>query len=243
MNFRAKYQSINKINETRQLLVKTENYSHFATQLLELLNQRYNFSDLIKNILFLIKAVTGFEAVGLRFKEGEDFPYDETIGFSRDFVKAERYLCARDHTGELIRGPEGNVYLECMCGNIISERTDPSLPFFTEGGSFWTNSTTELLASTAKEDRQGRTRNRCNSEGYESVALIPLQHDKENIGLLQLNDSRKDMFTSKLICFFEGVCPSIANALNSRQRKDNIPQTRKLFFTNDDTRTTEQKKI
>ena len=35
----------------------------------------------------------------------------------------------------------GNPILECMCGNVICRRFDPSKPFFTDYGSFWTNST------------------------------------------------------------------------------------------------------
>ncbi|MHA2344968.1 MAG: GAF domain-containing protein, partial [Candidatus Hodarchaeales archaeon] len=140
-----------------------------------------------------------------------------------DFIKEILYfikVVTGDQAGELIRDPEGNPYLECMCGNILSGKTNPSLPFFTAGGSFWTNSTTELLASTTREDRQGRTRNRCNSEGYESMALIPLRYDKKIIGLLQLNDSRKDIFTSNLIRFFEGVGSSIGIALEFKETYD-----------------------
>ena len=232
---KTKEQLINEITEIRQLLIQTEQYQNLATHILELLNQAGNRTDLIKDILFLIKAITGFEAVGIRLREGDDFPYYETIGFSKDFVKAERYLCARDQTGEFIRDSEGNPYLECMCGNIICGRTNPSLPFFTEGGSFWTNSTTELLASTTTEDRQGRTRNRCNGEGYESVALIPLRYNKKIIGLLQLNDIRKNMFTSELISFFEGVGSSIGIALNLKQTEDNILQSKQDFYTIDET--------
>ena len=55
-------------------------------------------------------------------------------------------------------------------------------------GSFWTNCTTELLATTTEAERQARTRNRCNGEGYESVALIPLRRRRPTLGLLQLND-------------------------------------------------------
>jgi hypothetical protein len=186
------------------------------------INKKSNRNDFIRDVLFLIKVVTGLEAAGIRLKEDEDFPYFETIGFSNNFVKAENYLCARDHAGNLIRNSEGNPYLECMCGNIICGRTDPSLPFFTKGGSFWTNSTTALLASTTKEDRQGRTRNRCNRAGYESVALIPLRYNDKIIGLLQLNDRRINIFTETLISFFERIGYSIAIALKLKRREENI---------------------
>jgi signal transduction histidine kinase len=74
-----------------------------------------------------------------------------------------------------------------------------------------------LLASTTDQDRQARTRNRCNSEGYESVALIPLRSGSEIIGLLQLNDRRPNRFTEESVRFFEGLGASIGIAL-SRKR-------------------------
>jgi len=228
---KTKGQSLNKTSEIRQLRVMTEACQNLPRQVLELLNQTNNMTDLIKDILFLVKAATGLEAVGIRLREDEDFPYYETIGFSKEFVNAERYLCARDQTGGIIRDSAEQPYLECMCGNVICGRTNPSLPFFTEGGSFWTNSTTELLASTTEEDRQARTRNRCNSEGYESVALMPLRYDNENVGLLQLNDSRKNLFTANFIKFFEVVASSIAKVFKLRQRKDNNLEPRKNLDT------------
>jgi PAS domain S-box-containing protein len=194
-----------------------EERQRLTAQILALLNRSDDETDSIRDILVLVKEFTGFEAVGIRLSEGEDFPYYETRGFPADFVAAERYLCARDQAGELIRDSEGNAVLECMCGNVICGRTDPSLAFFTEGGSFWTNGTTALLASTIEQERQARTRNRCNGQGYESVALIPLRSDDQVIGLLQLNDSRQGMFTPDLIDFLEGIGTSVGIAFARRQ--------------------------
>jgi GAF domain-containing protein len=237
MNYKSKTkdQQLDKTTEIRQLHVQTEQYQNLASQILELVNQTDSRTDLIKDILFIVKAATGFEAIGIRLNEGEDFPYYETIGFSKEFIKAENYLCARDQTGRTIRDSDGDPDLECMCGNVICGRTNPSLPFFTDGGSFWTNSTTELLASTTEEDRQARTRNRCNSAGYESVALIPLRYDNKNIGLFQLNDSRKNLFTSNLIKFFEEIGSSLAKVIGLKQRKDNNLQPKKNLHTTGET--------
>jgi PAS domain S-box-containing protein/putative nucleotidyltransferase with HDIG domain len=190
-----------------------------ARDVLNLMNYSKGASDTVRDILNLVKKNTGFEAVGIRLREGDDFPHYATNGFSDDFVLAERYLCSHNEAGEVLRDAQGKPILECMCGNILCGRTNPTLPFFTEGGSFWTNSTTELLASTTEKDRQGRTRNRCNSEGYESVALIPLRSDSEIIGLLQLNDRRRNQFNPEIIRFFEGLGSSIGIAL-SRMRAE-----------------------
>ena len=193
---------------------KREKQKHILiNKILEALNRPNEIINLIRDILLLLKEYTGVEAIGIRLREGDDFPYFETNGFPPHFVEAENHLRARDNTGEIIRDSQGNPYLECMCGNIVCGRTDSKFSFFTEGGSFWANSTTELLASTSEKDRQACTRNRCNSEGYESVALIPLRSGDEISGLLQLNDSRRDSFTIEMIKFLEGIGTTIGIAV------------------------------
>ena len=194
-----------------------ERHQRLSAQILELLNRSPEAGSPIHDILLALKQLSGFEAVGIRLREGEDFPYYEASGFSADFVAAERCLCSQDDRGDLIRDSEGNAILECMCGNVIRGRTDPSQPFFTEGGSFWTNSTTRLLATTTDKDRGAHTRNRCNAQGYESVALIPLRSGKENIGLLQLNDSRPNMFRLEMIRNYEQIGASIGIALQRKK--------------------------
>jgi two-component sensor histidine kinase len=95
-------------------------------------------------------------AVAIRLREGDDFPYYLTSGFPGAFVQAERFLCARDEAGQIVRDSQGSPVLECMCGNVLCGRTDAALPFFTAHGSFWTNSTTKLLASTTEKERQAQ---------------------------------------------------------------------------------------
>ena len=109
-----------------------------------------------------------------------------------------------------------------MCGNIICGRFDPAKPFFTPQGSFWTNGTTELLATTTDADRQARTRNRCNGEGYESVALIALRAGQQNLGLLQLNDRRKGRFSRESIALWERLAGYLAVALAKLRAEDEL---------------------
>lgn len=141
----------------------------------------------------------------------------------------ERYLCIKDSNGKIIRDSEKKPILECMCGNVISGRTDQSLSFFTERGSFWSNNTTELLTSTSEEDRQSHTRNRCNGEGYESVALVPIHSGNERIGLLQFNDKRPNRFTLNLIEFFEEIGLTIGIAFNRMQSEKKIKESEERF--------------
>ena len=165
-----------------------------TVRMLKLINQPNSLDALMREVTVLLRDWSGCSAVGIRLSDGEDFPYFETRGFPPTFVQAERYLCEHDRNGRIARDAGGNPVLDCMCGNVLCGRFDATKPFFTTRGSFWTNSTTRLLAQTSEADRRGRTRNRCNGEGYESVALVPLRVGNETYGLLQFNDKRPDRF-------------------------------------------------
>lgn len=102
------------------------------SELLYLSNQAFDIRTYLKELTSRLAAWTGCEAVGIRLVDGDDFPYFETHGFPRQFVEMERFLCGRDSNGEVIRDADGQPFLECMCGNVVRGRVDPSKPFFTE---------------------------------------------------------------------------------------------------------------
>ncbi len=204
------------ITEQKQI----EQQQALLNNILKILNRPGEGKNIIREILLRIKAELQLEAVGIRLREGEDYPYYETNGFSNDFVTKENFLCARDGQGEPLRDETGNPCLECMCGLVLSGRADPAKDFFTVSGSFWTNSTTQLLASTTEADRGGGMRGRCHSQGYESMALIPLKSGENIIGLLQCNDIRPDRFSSDRITFLEKLGASIGIALGRIQAEE-----------------------
>ena len=207
----------------------SESRLKLAKEILETLNRSNDVQKLINDILHLLKENTSFEAVGIRLKKGEDYPYFVTNGFSASFLEAENFLCARDAEGGIVLDSTGNPYLECMCGNVLRGRTDPTQPYFTENGSFWTNSTTKHLTEKSVNEYQGRIRNRCNSEGYESLALIPLRSGEEIIGLLQLSDSRQNLFTLDMIRFLEGIGASIGIAIARRRSVEALRESEEKY--------------
>ncbi len=177
---------------------------------------------MVRELTAFFQSLTGCDAVGVRLRDGQDYPYFETRGLDADFVEAERCLCQRDDQGNVVRDEAGLPVLECMCGQVIRGRTDASLPFFTDRGTFWTNSTTALLSSTSEEDRQARTRDRCNGEGYESVALIPLRTHEETFGLIQFNDRTPGRFSLDRIALLERLATHVAIALHQRQTQSTL---------------------
>jgi PAS domain S-box-containing protein len=192
---------------------RAEEERQTSVEFLRLVNESRSSADLVRAATVFFHEKSGCEAVGLRLKEGDDYPYFEAHGFPEEFVRLENRLCEYNESNEIVRDSAGNPVIECMCGNVICGRFDPSKPFFTNNGSFWSNCTTELLASTTEADRQARTRNRCNGQGYESVALIPLSLGEERLGLLQLNDRQKGRFSPAAIALWERLSGYLSVAL------------------------------
>ncbi|MRR33786.1 PAS domain S-box protein [bacterium] len=204
---------------------RAEETQQATIELLRICNESVGSRELMRNLTLYFQRLTGCEAIGVRLREGEDFSYFETRGFPAEFVLVENSLCALDQAGEIVRDNVGHPAYECMCGNILCGRTDPSLPFFTARGSFWSSCTTELLASTTDADRQTRTRNRCNGEGYESVALIPLRAGGETFGLFQFNDRRRDRFTTDQVARLEDLVAYVAIALAKLKADDALMES------------------
>ena len=202
-----------------------EEEREITTHLNVQINSQKNLHECMAGLTLSLQEWSGCEAVGIRLRAGDDYPYYETRGFPPTFVQKENHLCIYDLDGEILRDGMNNPVLECMCGNILCGRFDPAKPFFSDQGSFWTNSTSALLARTTDADRQARTRNRCHGEGYESVALIPLRSGNQVFGLMQFNDRRTDRFTIDRIVHFEKMAGNLAIALSRRQVEEALRES------------------
>jgi PAS domain S-box-containing protein len=206
---------------------KAERDKEMTINFLGLVNESHSTKELIKLTTAFFHKISGCEAVGIRIKRGDDYPYYETWGFPDKFVEMEKSLCSYDQKGEPLRDSNGDPVLECMCGNVIYGRFDPAKPFFTARGSFWANDTTRLLATTTDADRQAHTRNNCNGEGYESVALIALRSGGDRLGLLQFNDHKKGRFSLESITLWEGLADYLAVALAKFKAEESLTESQR----------------
>jgi hypothetical protein len=210
---------ITSLGRAKAAIKRGERYQRMVARILEILNHPDPLTDSISAILFLIKKETRFDAVGIRLRSGDDFPYFNQIGFSHDFLLAENALVSRDTPGEACKDENGKINLECICGLVISGRINPENPGCTAGGSLWTNNSPKLLESIHIQGAGFHPRGNCVRQGYLSIAMIPIRARGKIVGLLQLNDRRKNRFTLSTIRFFEGIGASIGVALVRKQEE------------------------
>jgi PAS domain S-box-containing protein len=207
---------------------ESERRERLFTKILEILNSDLELADAIHNILGVIHELTGFDAVGIRLQSGDDFPYFSQTGFSDDFLLTENTLTVNSEDGRRCLDLEGHPLLECTCGLVLSGRTDPASPYFTANGSFWVNNSIPLLNIPPDKDPRLHPRNRCIHEGFCSVALIPIRVKQKIVGLLQLNDRKKNCFTPEMIQFFEGIGASIGVALARKQAVEALRESERF---------------
>ncbi len=208
------------ITERKQV----ETYTNIREEAVRIFSEQADLKDLIQRFVAMLKAETGFDAVGVRIQDGEDFPYLSQDGFPKGFLLTENTLIARDADGAICRDKDGKVRLECTCGLVISGKTDLSNPLFTRGGSFWTNDSIPLLDLPAAKDPRYHPRNQCMHHGYASMALVPIRTKDKIMGLIHIDDRRKGVFTLDIIECLEGIAAHVGTAMIRRQAEDALKQ-------------------
>ncbi len=202
-----------------------ESYIEMNIEVLRILNESGSLEETIQSVVSALKTRTGFDAIGIRLKDGDDFPYIVQEGFSKKFLLTENTLIDRNAEGGLCRDINGDIRLECTCGLVISGKTDPSNPLFTIGGSSWTNDSVPFLDLPLDQDPRYHPRNRCIHEGYASIALIPIRMKDQIIGMIQFNDRRKGCFSLSTVEQLEGIAAHLGGALMRKQVEDALVES------------------
>jgi len=210
--------SAKDITERRQV----EACREMSREILKILNDPGGLSDALHQVLEVLKTRTGFDAVGIRLQDGEDFPYFAQKGFPPDFYLTENTLMGRTVDGGLCRDENGHPMLECTCGLVISGKIDPASPLFTPGGSFWINDSLPLLDLSPIEDPRFQPRNQCIHHHYASFALVPIRNEERIVGLIHFSDRRKGCFTLDTIELLEGIASHIGAALMRKRAEETL---------------------
>lgn len=209
---------------------RAEAYRSMGRDILRVLNDQQDQKEAIKEIIGIVKLATRVDAVGIRLQDEDDFPYFYQEGFPQDFLQRENSLLTRNRDGGICRDEQGNACLECTCGLVLTGKTDPANPLFTIGGSSWTNDSLPFLHLPSDQDPRSNPRDECIHQGFASVALIPIRAKGRIVGLLQLNDHRKDRFTPDGITALEDIAENIGEAMLRKQAECELRKSKDLIL-------------
>jgi len=191
---------------------RTTDALHLSYNFLEIANRHLAMPSLLDQFVRELREFSGCACVGIRIlTEDGHIPYESHDGFDQEFYGSESNL---------------SVHMDrCMCINVITGKTDPSLPYYTRGGSFYMNATTRFLASLSPQQR-AQTRNVCNEWGYESVALIPIRAGETLLGLIHLADTRENAVPLSMVEVLEGVGMQLGTAVQRVRAEEGLREAK-----------------
>ncbi len=196
---------IKRVDDQDELSEEARLVSH---RFLAIANQHTELDPLLQAFISEVQELSRCSAVGIRIlDEDGNIPYEARVGFSQKFCELESPLSIKSD--------------ECMCINVVKGSVDPNLSYYTEYGSFYTNSTTHLLATVSEEDK-GKTRNACNVFGYESVLLIPIRHGDRILGLIHVADSKENMIPAVIVEVLEAVTAQLSIAIQRLRGEEEL---------------------
>jgi putative nucleotidyltransferase with HDIG domain/PAS domain S-box-containing protein len=203
---------------------RTETLLSVPSEILAILSEGGHAEEMAAKIVDAVKRASGFSAVGLRLRDGDDYPFIAATGYEAGFIEAEDSLTSPAPGGGLCRDEDGSISLDCTCGLVIRGPGAAGESLFTPGGSIWANDT-QAASEALQDDPRQRPRNRCVHVGFRSVALVPVRAGDQTLGLLHLADDRTGRFTPESIRFFEGLGASIGTALLRRQAEEHLEES------------------
>jgi PAS domain S-box-containing protein len=191
-SFRIAISDVTQRKQTERKLV-------LAHSLLTAANQQKQLQPLLVQFVDEIRRFTGCAGVGVRLLDSDGtIPYEALEGFSRDFFESESLPSMKTDSW--------------MYMNVVAGKVNPTLPFYTEAGSFFSNATTKLLATVTPVQR-GSTPNACIQAGYESVALVPIRLGEEIIGLIHVADPCEDQIPLATVQVLEKAADQLGTAI------------------------------
>jgi len=205
---------------------ETERRQLTGLRVLEALNESPDSQTMIRNILQAVKELTGCDAIAIRVRQDDDYPYFEAEGVATDDLQCHSYLVPFDDGGEQQLASNGRPLLKAPYDHLVRGRFDPKLPWFTEAGSFWTNNILELGECDEAGHLRELTNSSCVAANSASVAIIPLRSAGAVVGLLELGHRRENCFDAELVGYLEELASSVGVAVQRRMSEGALRRER-----------------
>jgi PAS domain S-box-containing protein len=178
--------------------------------ILQVFNTANDWKSCAQKMIATIRNHMDFEAVALRIDENREARFFEFDGFTSEFIDLENKNDLKEGNGTT------------CCGAVFQVLYNKENRFINANGSFWTNSYSsdfyeiqEVLGSDSKTSP-------CKEAGFESIAIIPIHQEESVIGLLQVHDTRRGIFTEKIIAFLENISNAVSISFKRIQDQQSV---------------------
>ncbi len=205
------------VSERKQIELEKRRTEEFF----DIIDACISVNELLRQALSFIKDNYGFDALAVRLQANDGYPYACSIGFNEDFLEKESMI----HIGN------SSIKKKCFCTMVISGIQDDFPSCFTRHGSFYTGSLKDLIEEKGETGTISCLRSECNENGYETIIILPLRIGTEKIGLIQLNDRRKDLVSAESLRYLERLSNTLAVAVSRIKKSQELLESEKHLQT------------
>lgn len=194
---------------------RSEWFLSLTAEVLAILNGSAPLKETVDQLLASILRATGLDAVGIRLREGGQYPFVGAIGFPEEVLRpifpAEGEGAAE--AGERVCAVGGRS----ICERVLAGATDARESGFTAGGSYCADDFWSRINGHVEGGETAGAGRACVCRQLRSMALIPIRTGGAIVGLLQLNARSAGKLSPEMVHFFEGLVASFGVALQRRQ--------------------------
>jgi signal transduction histidine kinase len=183
-----------------------------ARRILRYANRGLPRVDFLRRVSKVLMDFSGCDAVELRLKDPElhySWEASKQLKGSFRFTILGNTSRARGKVRSL-PAPKNPAGLERLDQDVFRSRLNPSSPFSTHQGSFWTGDTQKAMR------RRGTTRTALGGL-YRSLAVMRFAVDDRTVGLLELKSLRPAYFTREEVASYEGFAQTLGLAIANRR--------------------------
>jgi signal transduction histidine kinase len=199
----------------------TQEHYSLARELLSLAQQDLSKNSLLYEFSRALARFSGCESVDIRLVESERYYEGSTMSQSAldSDVLTHAPPSLDEETGKDVEPP-----LEMLCRGLLSGEIEPSGSHFTPVGNFFTGVADEPFNISWK-DMDGRGKKRDLSVvlepagPFKSLAAIVFNVGKGDLGLLLLKSSRRDVFSSSAVEFYENIAQFLGVSIIHQQKQ------------------------
>lgn len=203
--FQENFRFVKQIGQRKEI----EKYIRASNALLKLLGRFFSREEYLQAVIKLIRGFSGCRSIGIRLINEEGYiPYAAHINYTREFLKAENWLSARDD--------------KCFCPGVFNEKKISRKPGVLTIGNSLSCDNLSSFYDGLSEDDLSKLRSGCYKAGFKSIAVIPVTYRNSVIAALHLADERLGYFSPVVVELIERLAPFIGEGIFKFNLADNI---------------------
>jgi len=190
-----------------------QEFRALSSQILNYLNCDEAIISFLSDVCKLIADFYECDAVELRLKDGLNCTRAEAFIYPEPDFRCETLVCGHDGDCRMDCCTDKSPDMEKLLRDVVMKRFEPTSPFFTRNGSFWTGDTDTNIIYRSIIDNQPGVQSLILRGRYKSIAVTPLEVGDEGVGLLILKSRNRDFFAKADIEFCESVAETLGISL------------------------------